>query len=73
MHHLPYIANDTTSPIASGEIAQLADFGLADYVQEESECVVATQGEVGTPYYTAPEMINNQPVSYKSDMWSLGR
>lgn len=28
--------------------------------------------QVGTPYYTSPEMCNNQPYGFPSDVWSLG-
>jgi len=27
---------------------------------------------VGTPYYLSPEIIENKPYNFKSDMWSLG-
>lgn len=27
---------------------------------------------VGTPYYLSPEIIENLPYNFKSDMWSLG-
>lgn len=27
---------------------------------------------VGTPYYLAPELIENRPYSFSGDMWSLG-
>lgn len=27
---------------------------------------------VGTPYFLSPEIIENKPYSFKSDIWSLG-
>jgi len=27
---------------------------------------------VGTPYYLSPEIIENKPYSFKSDIWSIG-
>ena len=30
------------------------------------------ESKVGTPYYTSPEMCNNQPYGFPSDVWSLG-
>ena len=27
---------------------------------------------VGTPFYTSPEILENVPYSYKTDVWSLG-
>mmetsp|Transcript_23197 Transcript_23197/g.34028 ORF Transcript_23197/g.34028 Transcript_23197/m.34028 type:complete len:974 (+) Transcript_23197:241-3162(+) len=53
----------------SGELAQLADFGLATEVTDSTAMETA---EVGTPYYTSPEMINNSPSVLASDNWALG-
>jgi len=27
---------------------------------------------IGSPYYLSPEIIENQPYSFKSDIWALG-
>jgi len=27
---------------------------------------------VGTPYYISPEIVDNLPYSFKTDIWSLG-
>jgi len=27
---------------------------------------------VGTPYYISPEIIENRPYNFKTDIWSLG-
>ena len=54
----------------SGEVALLADFGLATQMEKDDESFEIC--EVGTPYYTAPEMINAEPCSCPVDNWSLG-
>src|SRR5207245_7869040 len=42
------------------------DFGLAEIAAE-------VRGEIwGTPYYVAPERLNNQPDDFRSDIYSLG-
>eukprot|EP00904_Undaria_pinnatifida_P004500 jgi/Undpi1/14050/HiC_scaffold_9.g03701.m1 len=53
----------------SKKIVQLGDFGLAKVINDGDKQVKA---EVGTPYYTSPEMCNNQPYGFPSDVWSLG-
>ena len=47
----------------------MADFGLATEVTDSTAMETA---EVGTPYYTSPEMINNSPSVLASDNWALG-
>jgi NIMA (never in mitosis gene a)-related kinase len=52
-----------------GDLIKLADFGLALEVTATS-----WQGspEAGTPYYTAPEMVQGLSYSYPVDCFSLG-
>lgn len=49
--------------------AKIGDFGLAGAAAEGAE----GRGEIwGTPYYVAPERLNNEPEDFRSDIYSLG-
>lgn len=50
-------------------IIKLGDFGIARVLSNTRE---NARTMVGTPYYLSPEIIENKPYSFKSDMWSLG-
>ena len=51
---------------ADEHMAKVGDFGLAGIAAE-------ARGEIwGTPYYVAPERLNNQPEDFRSDIYSLG-
>ena len=50
-------------------IVKLGDFGIAKVLSHTKENV---QTIVGTPYYLSPEIVENNPYNYKSDIWSLG-
>lgn len=52
----------------SGQL-KLGDFGIAKILSNTYEKLETI---VGTPYYLSPEIVQNQPYSFKSDMWSLG-
>ena len=54
---------------AEDHTAKIGDFGLAGAAAEGSE----TRGEIwGTPYYVAPERLDNEPEDFRSDIYSLG-
>ncbi len=54
---------------ADAHTAKLVDFGLAIIMDEEA----SVRGEIwGTPYYIAPEKLDNQPEDFRSDIYSLG-
>src|SRR6266567_2805702 len=49
--------------------AKIGDFGLAGVAAEGAE----TRGEIwATPYYVAPERLNNELPDFRSDIYSLG-
>ncbi len=48
---------------------KMADFGLAKELNSKSQLA---QTNVGTPFYMAPEIINEKDYDEKSDIWSLG-
>src|SRR3989440_7938005 len=49
-------------------MAKIGDFGLAGIVEPHEQ----TSGGIiwGTPYYVAPERLNNQPEDFRSDIYS---
>jgi NIMA (never in mitosis gene a)-related kinase len=55
-----------------GELLKIGDFGLAVDLSDSSEDKKNIQDEAGTPYYTAPEMIQRESYSYPADCWSFG-
>lgn len=48
---------------------KLGDFGIAKVLNATMD---NAKTMVGTPYYLSPEIIENRPYSFKSDIWSLG-
>ncbi|MBV9009418.1 MAG: serine/threonine protein kinase [Verrucomicrobia bacterium] len=49
--------------------AKISDFGLAGLAEPHGQ----TAGAIwGTPYYVAPERLNNAPEDFRSDIYSLG-
>ena len=50
-------------------MTKLGDFGIAKCLNETK---AKAQTVIGTPYYLSPEIIQNKPYSFGSDVWSLG-
>lgn len=48
---------------------KLGDFGIARVLSNTRE---KAKTMVGTPYYLSPEIIENKPYDFSSDIWSLG-
>jgi len=54
---------------ADAHTAKIVDFGLAVFMEQEE----SVRGEIwGTPYYVAPEKLDNKPEDFRSDIYSLG-
>src|SRR3954463_14620209 len=51
------------------QTAKIGDFGLAVAAEQKAE---ASNEIWGTPYYVAPERLNNAPEDLRSDIYSLG-
>ncbi|CEM27630.1 unnamed protein product [Vitrella brassicaformis CCMP3155] len=51
------------------QTAKIGDFGISRVLEGALDFAATT---VGTPYYMSPEVCQNSPYSFKSDVWSLG-
>jgi NIMA (never in mitosis gene a)-related kinase len=47
--------------------AKIGDLNVAKHLKD-----AFTVTQTGTPYYASPEVWNEEPYNYKSDIWSLG-
>lgn len=52
--------------------ARIADFGIASALTDDAHGLTATGTLLGTPAYIAPEVIEGEPASPASDIYSLG-
>lgn len=53
----------------SKRVVKLGDFGISRVLEGSIEAAMTV---VGTPYYMSPEVCENKPYAFKSDVWSLG-
>lgn len=53
----------------SKRVVKLGDFGISRVLEGSIEAAITV---VGTPYYMSPEVCENKPYTFKSDVWSLG-
>lgn len=55
--------------LTKSDFIKLGDFGIARVLGHTKDVAKTV---VGTPYYLSPEIIENRPYSFASDIWSLG-
>jgi NIMA (never in mitosis gene a)-related kinase 1/4/5 len=55
--------------LTEGGLVKLGDFGVARVLEHTA---AKARTVVGSPYYLSPEIIENRPYSFKTDIWSLG-
>lgn len=53
----------------NARVCKVGDFGIARILESSLD---TAQTVVGTPYYLSPEVCENMPYTFKSDVWSLG-
>lgn len=59
----------TQNIFLSGGRLLMGDFGLAKQLQQSFEMA---RTPIGTPFYMSPEVYEDVPYSFKSDVWALG-
>jgi NIMA (never in mitosis gene a)-related kinase len=55
--------------LTGNNTVKLGDFGISRVLENTNAAAMTV---VGTPYYMSPEVCQNQPYTFKSDVWALG-
>ncbi|KAL4435740.1 hypothetical protein ABPG74_018291 [Tetrahymena malaccensis] len=55
--------------LTSNSTIKLGDFGISKVLHSTAD---KAQTLIGTPYYLSPEVCENKPYTYQSDIWALG-
>lgn len=55
--------------LTSKGIVKIGDFGIAKVL---AQTVAKARTVVGTPYYLSPEVVQSQPYTLSTDVWSIG-
>ncbi len=48
---------------------KIGDFGIAKVLLATLQ---KARTQIGTPYYLSPEIVQNKPYSFSTDVWSMG-
>lgn len=72
LHDLQIMHRDIKSAnilVGEDNAIKLADFNVSKVVNRPDGLLLT---QTGTPYYASPEIWQDKPYSFKSDIWSLG-
>lgn len=56
--------------LINGGQLKISDFGFARALDNGDSTIL--KSIVGTPLYMSPQILNHQPYTQKSDLWSVG-